>query len=236
MIGLLVQFAISYLLIWWIEKGNLSFMGLSPTWKRMKDFVLFFLVAAACSSITFFLRMYFGQERWSLNPDLSLALVFKGLWYHLKSVLFEELIFRGVLFYLLIRKWGTKALWISAAAFGVYHWFTYEIFNDPVNMVLIFLLTGLAGVIYGLAYIKTGSLYTPIAMHLGWNLVGSFAFSNGNIGPGIWIQQQPPPQVQVSVAIYLLVSFLHFFLFYLINFFLLKKRRDMVTAKVPSQQ
>ncbi len=228
MLGLLIQLGISYLLIWLIEKGNLSFMGFTPTRKRMADFAIFFMVAAACSSITFFLRMFFGGERWVLNPDLSASLILNGFWYHLKSVLFEELLFRGVLFYLLIRRWGIKALWVSAAAFGIYHWFTFEVFNNPVNMLVIFLITGLAGLVYGWAYMKTGSLYTPIAIHLGWNLVGSFAFSNGNTGPGIWVQPQPQPEVQVSMGVFLVVSYFHLLLFYILNYLMLRNRSDKV--------
>ena len=44
MIGIVVQLAISWLIIWLYEKGDLSFLGLMPTRKRVWDFVLFFLV------------------------------------------------------------------------------------------------------------------------------------------------------------------------------------------------
>jgi hypothetical protein len=131
--------------------------------------------------------------------------------------MYEELIFRGVLFYILIEKLGgTKAILISAMAFGIYHWFTYEVFNDPVKMLWIFAITFSAGYIYALGYYKTNTLYTPIGMHFGWNFVQSFIFSAGNIGSGLFIQRLPAPQIQVSYFIYYSITFLHLFLFILV--------------------
>ena len=229
MVGLLIQFLLSYLIIYGVERGNLSSLGLSPNKHRLKEMLLFLIIAGTCSSITFFLRMYFGQERWELNPLLNLKLLANGAWYTLKSVLYEELIFRGILFYLLVKKIGGKyALLISASAFGIYHWFTYEIFSDIQKMIYIFLMTSAAGIIYGLGYLKTGSLLIPISMHFGWNFVNAFVFSNGNIGPGIFIEIKPLPVVSVSYFIYFVVTLSHFILFFLINFFILRKRNSQI--------
>ena len=225
MLGLLIQFLLSYLIIFGVEKGNLSCLGLSPNKERLKEMLLFLMIASTCSSLTFFLRMQFGQERWELNPLLDFKLLANGIWYILKSVLYEELIFRGVLFYLLIKKIGGKyALLISASAFGIYHWFTYEVFSDIQKMIWIFLMTSSAGIIYGLGYLKTGSLLIPISMHFGWNFVNAFMFSNGNIGSGIFIEIMPLPEVNVSYFIYFVVTLSHFILFFLINFFILQRR------------
>ena len=156
MLGILIQFALSYLIIYWKERGDLSFMGLKLNKQRALFFLLFFILAGLCSSIHFLLRMYFADERWMINPVLNVNIILNGCWYNLKSVLYEELIFRGVIFYLLIKSLGNKkAILISAAIFGVYHWFSYEVLNNPVQMLIIFLITGMAGVIYGYAYIKT---------------------------------------------------------------------------------
>ena len=80
----------------------------------------------------------------------------EGLWWNIKSVLYEELIFRGVLFYILIKKLGAlKALIISSVAFGIYHWFTYEILGNVPAMIYVFFFTGVVGMLYGYGYIKT---------------------------------------------------------------------------------
>jgi hypothetical protein len=214
MLGLLIQIIISYFIIRWVQKEDLSVLGLKPSKPRISNLILFCFIAGCCSAITFWLRMLFAKESWIINSSLSWQLAFNAFWYTIKSVLYEELIFRGVLFYILIKRLGgTKAIFISATAFGIYHWFTYEVFNDPVKMGWIFVITFSAGYIYALGYYQTKSLYTPIGMHFGWNIVQSFIFSNGNIGSGVFVQRLPVPQMQVSYLIYYLITFLHLFLF-----------------------
>jgi hypothetical protein len=230
MIGIIVQLFVSYLIIFWAERGNLSILGLKPNASRLKRLMFFSIIAGCCSAITFFLRMTLANERWTVNPILNWQLLANGIWYNIKSVLFEELIFRGVLFYLLIKKLGgIKAICLSATAFGIYHWFSYEVFNDPVKMIWIFIITFAAGWVYAMGYYKTASLYTPIAMHFGWNFTNAFVFSNGNTGPGIWVQKLPVPQVEVSYTVYYSISFLHIVLFIVIfsAIFLVMKNENL---------
>lgn len=225
MLGILIQLLLSYVLIYLAEKGNLSVLGLKPNQGRIADLFLYSCIAGCCSSITFLLRMLFANESWILNPSLDWELFINGSWYNIKSVLYEELIFRGVIFYLLIKKWGgTKAIFISATAFGIYHWFTYEIFNDPVKMMWIFLITFSAGFVYALGYYRTKSLYAPIGMHFGWNFVQSFIFSGGNTGPGMLIEKLPAPQVQVSYLVYYAITFLHLVLFIVVFAIIFQKK------------
>lgn len=225
MIGILIQLILSYALIYWAEKGNLSVLGLKPNQSRIVNLILYTCIASCCSSITFILRMLFANESWMLNPHLDWQLFLNGAWYNIKSVLYEELIFRGVIFYLLIKKWGgTKAILISSIAFGVYHWFTYEVFNEPMKMIWVFLITSSAGFIYALGYYRTKSLYAPIGIHFGWNVVQSFIFSAGNIGPGMLIEKLPAPQVQVSYFVYYSITLLHIALFIVVFTIIFRKK------------
>src|SRR5258705_10897801 len=160
MIGIIVQLIISWVIIWVIEKRNLSVLGLSPTKKRGLDFILFLSITALFCSSEFFLRMLFAKQRWQLNPDLTFNVILNGIWWNVKSVLFEELIFRGVLLYILIKRLGTTAgIVISAVSFGIYHWFSQEVLGNPVQMIIIFLITGIMGLIYAYGYAKSFSLY-----------------------------------------------------------------------------
>src|SRR5262245_43537773 len=104
MIGIVVQLAISWLIVWFYERNDLRVLGFFPTRARLTDFLVFIIVTAICCSTGFFLKMYFAGLRWELNPQLTMGLVLEGIWWNIKSVLFEELIFRGVLFYILIKK------------------------------------------------------------------------------------------------------------------------------------
>jgi len=223
--GILIQLLLSWVIIRWSGQGDLSVLGLKPDRWRVGELILFLLFAASCSSLGFLLRMQFGREAWDLNPVLTARLMWDGVWYNIKSVLFEELIFRGVIFYLLIRRFGrAKALLISAAAFGVYHWFTYELWGQPMAILMIFLITGMVGILYGYAYLRTGSLYAPIGLHFGWNFVQSVLFSAGNIGKGILVERLPLPETHVSLTIYLMVLYLPMFLFIVLGWMLARSR------------
>jgi len=227
MIGIIVQLILSWLIIWFLEKGNLSFLGFYPTKRRIFDFALFFLITAICCSTGFFSRMHFANEQWQLNPSLSITLILEAVWWNIKSVLFEELIFRGVIFYILIRKIGSlKAIIISAIAFGIYHWFSYEVIGNPTQMAITFVTTGIMGLLYAYGYTKTFSLYIPCAIHLGWNITQGFIFSQGPIGNGIFIQVLPQPVVTVSYFAYFTILFFPILSALVINFILLKKHKQ----------
>jgi uncharacterized protein len=224
MLGIIVQLLISWLIIWLFEKGNLGFLGFYPTRKRLFGFALFFIVTALCCSSDFFMRMLFAQQQWELNPKLTASTILTGTWWNIKSVLFEELIFRGVLFYILIKKLGhTKAIIISATAFGIYHWFSQGSFGNPVQMLITFVITGTMGLVYAYGYSKTFSLYIPIAIHLGWNLTSSVVFSQGNIGNQLFTPVQPVPEVQVGYFIFFCIKFVPLLSAIFINYFMLKR-------------
>jgi uncharacterized protein len=199
MIGILIQLALSWLFVWFFDRSNLSVLGLAPTKVRLQHFVIFFLIAAAFSASGFGLKMWIAEQQWQLNPEWTSALIADGVWFNIKSVLYEELIFRGALFYILIKKLGaTKAIWISSTAFGMYHWFSQGSLGDPISMLITFVVTGAMGLVLAHGYTKTQSLYVPCAIHFGWNVVQQVVFSNGPIGKRLLIEVLPQPEVTVS--------------------------------------
>jgi uncharacterized protein len=223
MIGIIVQLAISWLLVWLFEKGNLKFLGFYPAKKRLLHFALFFIITGLCCAMGFFLKMYITQQQWILNPQLKVPLLLKGMWWNIKSVLFEELIFRGVLLYILLKKLrGTKAIIISAIAFGIYHWFSHELFWDIKAMAIEFAVTGAMGLLLAYAYAKTYSLYIPIAIHIGWGIVQQVIFSNGPIGNQLFIEVMPRPVITISYFSFFIVLLLPILSMLTINFILIK--------------
>lgn len=222
MLGILVQLIISWLILRFIAKTSMDVLGyrINITSLLLSASLLLFTTIAAL--LAYALRWWFG-ERWGMNPDFSLMLLANGIWWNIKSVLFEELIFRGALFYLLIQWLGAKkALWLSAAAFGVYHWFSYGVLGQPIPMLLIFMITAIAGLVYGYAYLKTATLYAPIAMHFAWNFTNNFLFSGGQIGKGVFVPL-PTDAVQVGYIAFILVQYLPMAVFFVGNYFLLKR-------------
>jgi CAAX protease family protein len=225
MIGIVVQLGISWLIVWLFEKKNLSVLGFYPSKRHLIDFILFFCIAAASCSLGFLMKIYFSGQVWQLNPALSASLILDGIWWNIKSVLFEELIFRGVLLYILIKRLGSlKAIIISAIAFGIYHWFSFGVIGSIVPMIVTFMTTATMGLLLAYGYSKTFSLYVPIAIHFGWNLTQIFIFSQGPIGNGVLVAANEDSFRTDSYFVFFLVTFLPMLLALGISFWLLKNK------------
>jgi membrane protease YdiL (CAAX protease family) len=225
MLGIIIQLLLSYALIYFFDNRRLGVLGWQPNQRRMTDFFIFLFVSMGCCAMGFVFRIFLAQESWMLNPSLNIKLLWNGLWWNIKSVLFEELIFRGVLFFLMI-KWLGKlyAVLIASFSFGIYHWFSFEIIGNISAMLQVFLSTSIVGFLYAWGYVKSGSLYSTIAMHLGWNFTQGFAFSSGSIGKGIWMLAKPSPQITVHYGTYFLIFYFPILCFILLNFLLLHVR------------
>jgi membrane protease YdiL (CAAX protease family) len=224
MIGIIVQLAISWLIVWLYEKGNLSCLGLMLTKKRLLDFTLFFLITAACATSGFLLKMLIAKQSWMLNPNINAGAILEGVWFTVKSVLFEEFIFRGVLLYILIKKLGTtRAIIISAVAFGIYHWFSHELWGNPSQMAIEFVMTGIMGLVLAYGYAKSFSLFIPIAIHLGWNIVQMVVFSGNTIGQQLFVEVLPRPVVTISYFNFFVMQLLPVVSCWLINGWLLRR-------------
>lgn len=223
MAGLLVELVVSWVLLWFIQKESLRVLGLSPRIGRLKGFFLLFCVAAACSAAAFGLRVLVFKERYEVNPLLDARLVWEGFRWNLVSVLYEELLFRGALLYILARRLGTgKALVLSAVCFGVYHWFSYGLFGNAPAMIQVFLVTGIMGWILAFSYTRTGSLYPAIGLHLGWNFTNGFVLGKGSIGNGVLMLSQDQPVVTVSYLAYYTVTLLPIIAVYLGSYFMVR--------------
>ncbi|MDF0705788.1 CPBP family intramembrane glutamic endopeptidase [Flagellimonas okinawensis] len=183
MIGVLVLIAISWLLLYLLEKKTILALGFFPVAKRLKQFLIGFLVTAVLCVLVQLLEAYLKSSTWVLNQNISAAAILHSFWWDVKSVLTEELIFRGALLYLLIQKIGTtKSILISAIAFGIYHWFSYGVLGNAMAMILVFIGTGLMGYAWAWAFSKTKSIMLPFGLHLGWNFIYNSIFSKGPLG------------------------------------------------------
>jgi len=236
MAGIIVQLIISWLLLWYFDKSNLTVLGVVPTKTRLLNFLSGLLLAACVCAAYNLLTTAFADNGWTLNKQLNTTKTLQGIWWVFKSVLFEELIFRGALLYLAIKRFGaTKACLISAASFGIYHWFSYGAFGNPVNMIFIFLLTGIAGLMFAYAFAKTASLYLPVALHFGWNVVHIIVFSNGPLGQQIFQkinENQTPGLLSLLVFLFQMLA-LPFFAFCYIKWFAKRQTVPLEKAQEP---
>ncbi len=204
MIGILVEIILSLILLRLIEKKNLSVLGWQPSRKHIRQLFIGLVLAMVLATGFHLLRSWLTGTIWKLNYRYTWPAFFNACWWMLRSVLYEELIFRGALFYIALKRLGvTKGLWLSVIAFGIYHWFSFGAFDKPLQMIFIFLITAAAGWMYAYAFLKTNSLYLPIGLHLGWNCVGSILFSQGTIGNHILIPVIDTSFQQNDLAVFL---------------------------------
>lgn len=182
-----ILLAISWILLR-LEGKGLGVLGLDAPVLRLRQCGAGFLVAGLAVVMQQRGHAAVADVPWRLNPAADAALLGRSVRWNVNSVLYEELLFRGYLLYQAVRWLGARrAVLLAAAAFGVYHWFSYGIVGNPVMMAFVFALTGAFGFMLALAFARTKSIALPIGLHLGWNLVSYVGFSTGPLGPGLLV-------------------------------------------------
>jgi len=223
MIQLIGLLAISWLLIWLFEKGNLSVLGFKPTKRRIKYFTVLFIVSVVCSSSAFLLRNCFAKEVYMLNPMRSFISFSTEVWHQFRSVLTEELLCRGVVLYILIKKTGPKwAVLISSVIFAGLHWINDGVWGDSSQMIIVFSFTFFMGLLLAFSYAKTFSLLIPFAIHFGWNMTQNFIFPDKVTGIHIFTLAAPPPIVTVSYFVFFSMLLLPKISVLVLDYFILK--------------
>lgn len=211
-------------MIWLFEKGSLSVLGLKPTKRILKTAAILFIVTAVCCSTTFLMRMYFTKEQFAINPHLNGSFVLTGIWINFKSVLFEELLCRGVGLYILIKLLGEKwAILVSAMIFGILHWLNAGVWGNGIQMLIVFAYTFTFGLLFAYSYARSLSIYLPFAMHFGWNLTQNFIFPEKLIGNTVFITVLQPV-VTVSYFVYFTMILFPKVSAMLVDYLIIKKK------------
>ncbi len=233
MIQIIGLFTLSWVLIWLFEKGNLSVLGLTPTKDRLKYFTILFSTSAMLSATAFLLRMYFAQEVYVLSQSLTVKSILIDIWYQFRTVLTEEILCRGVLLYILIKKIGqTKAVIISSVIFAVLHWINAGVWGNLTQMIIVFTFTFTMGLLLAYTYARTFSLLIPFAIHYGWNLTQNYIFPDTPTGNHIFTLAAPPPTVTISYIAFFTMLLLPKISVLVIDYLIVKGHRQV---EVPSK-
>ncbi len=189
MLGVLVVFAFSWLILWLVSREHITALGIVPDYGRLKAFSIGLIFMALCCIINTIGQSYFKEINYIRNTEYGFWESLNGIWWTFKAAVFEELIFRGAILYLLIKKIGVNwACIISSVAFGIYHWFSYEMFGRGfIPMAYVFLLTGAGGWMFAYAFAKTKSIYAPLGLHFGWIVMSIVVFSAGPLGDSLLV-------------------------------------------------
>ena len=105
--------------------------------------------------------------------DAWLRAAWVGLLVNVGVAIGEETIFRGYLLTGLKTAWGKwTALAMMMVIFGLFHLPAYfEGGMRSGTLALGILLASLFGLLFGLIYLRTGSLWLPVSLHFSWNFI-----------------------------------------------------------------
>ena len=183
MLGLLVIIVISWLLLHFIEKKNINVLGVIPNKSRLSQFLIGLSVIIVITLLNIYVETLVLKIDWKFST-INFNTILNALWYHLKSALTEDLVFRGVILYILISRLGIKwAIWISAIVFGVYHWFSYGIIDERIILLAyVFLITGFTGYVWAFTFYKTKSIMMGLGFHFGINFINACFFESQPYG------------------------------------------------------
>jgi CAAX protease family protein len=144
-----------------------------------KNIIIGILLGVLLQSLTI-LVIYLkgGYSVVSINPILFIIPPFAMAF---TSAIFEETLFRGIIFRITEEKLGSYfALIISAVLFGALH------LTNPNNSIIAGIgLAIQAGLLLAAAYIYSRNLWFPIAIHFAWNFTQSAIFGASVSGNAI---------------------------------------------------
>ena len=182
MLGNVIILVISGLLLRIERKQLIQVLGLTKPMYRLLQFGIGFLATALLAILISSIFSIVANFEWVTAGEFTGSFFLDGLYRVFNSVLYEELIFRGYLLFKAIEYLGElKANFLSAAAFGVYHWFSFNILGNPILMGWVLFYTGVWGLMFAYSYSKTRSIALPVGLHLGWNLVDQYIFSDDQL-------------------------------------------------------
>jgi membrane protease YdiL (CAAX protease family) len=234
MIGIIIELLFSWLLLKYVQHKNIDVLGLTPSRLRIQQLLAGLLLPVAFVCIFETCVAAIVHNPYQLHQGYRLIDFGHACWYLLKSVAYEDLLFRGALLYILIKRFGSqKALLISATAFGFYHWFTWGAISNPAAMLIIFLMTASAGYIYALAFERTETMYLGAGIHFGIDFATSVLFSQDKgLGQQLLVKTFSKDRVSPASWIAILVIIIHFTGFPALMFWWLKQKKTTIGGPV----
>lgn len=145
----------------------------------LKNLIIGVILGAVLQSLTIFIiYLKGGYFVISINPILF---IIPPLVMGFTSAIFEEILFRGIIFRITEEKLGSYiALIISALIFGALH-----LANPNSSLSAGIGLAIQAGLLLAAAYIYSRNLWFPIAIHFSWNFTQSAIFGANVSGNAI---------------------------------------------------
>lgn len=161
----LLAFAIlSAITLLWTAWSKLD-LGLSaPAFRRAEPWVLVFILWCIAEwAITIFFPIEVDPDWLEYVEQLSLGE--RLIVFVLLAPVLEELLFRGVMFAALLRRWG---IWAAVCVPSL----TWGLLHSQYEWWVVVSIAG-SGVVLAMVRWRSGSLYLPVGLHAGSNLLAT---------------------------------------------------------------
>jgi membrane protease YdiL (CAAX protease family) len=150
----------------WIGDVGLTRLGKRSVW------LMVFLVTAYLVVVTMF--AFFGDLGFGLpDPAWASVVALNGS----AAAVLEEIVFRGLILYALVRTWGNSAsglpriVLLSSFLFGASHLIRL-LLGQPIPQVNLLAIDAfISGVYYAAFVLYSGSIWPPIAIHVALNAI-----------------------------------------------------------------
>lgn len=163
---------VTALFITLVDKKSLLTLGLNYTSSSFTYIAYGALIALLCVMFQYIIGLVLGfiqvkRSRISQDCVACMPLFFGGLVDFFSAAVFEEIIFRGYIFYLVMQTWGVpSAILVSSVIFSIAH-----VIKHPQTPIIFTVNALFFGVLAALSRYYTGALWLPIGLHFGWNVV-----------------------------------------------------------------
>lgn len=173
--GTAVAITLAFITI--VDKQSVTSLGLTYDGNSTTFMAYGAGIALGCVVLEYLLGLLFGFI--SVRPSplsddcvACLPLFMGGLIDFMSAAIFEEIVFRGYVFYLLYNAGGLEvAIAASSIIFALAHLIKHK------NMPAMFTLNAfIFGLILAFCRFHTGTLWLPIGLHFGWNVVSGPIF------------------------------------------------------------
>ncbi len=168
---------ISYIFLYrFYEKRKITEFSKKGIVKNLTTGILLGVILQSLTILVIYLKG--GYSVLSINP---IIFIIPPLTMAFTSAIFEEILFRGIIFRMTEEKLGSYiALIISALIFGALH-----LANPNSSLSAGIGLAIQAGLLLAAAYIYSRNLWFPIALHFAWNFTQSAIFGANVSGNAI---------------------------------------------------
>lgn len=159
-----------WLCLRFLERLPFSELGCSPQGRWLKDLGLGLLIGGGTFCVAAIVGLVTGSLSFTLNGDGDLRAMAVSMAASLvvlaTAAAFEEAFFRGYAFQTLVR---ANLAWVAIAVTSIF--FGAAHLMNPSSSKIALVNTVLAGVWFGIAYLKMRNLWFPFGLHLAWNWV-----------------------------------------------------------------